>query len=147
MSKERFKITPFSAVILRKDNKILLMKRASSAISGGFYAFPGGGIDGAETITTATVREAQEEIGITLDPKDLKFVHALHVMMENGQEYINFFFQSTKWEGEPKVIEPHKCDGVAWFDIDQLPESIMPTHKHVVNLISKNIGFSEFGWE
>lgn len=91
MTKERFKIVPFAGLILRKNNTVLLMKRAENAISGGMYAFPGGGIDGGETIATATIREAQEELGITIDVHDLQFVHVMHVRMENGYEYINNF--------------------------------------------------------
>jgi len=147
MLQERFKITPFSAVILRKGQKILLMKRCKTALSGGFYAFPGGGIDGVETIPDATIREAQEELGIKLEKKNLKFVHVLHVKTDAGQEYVNFFFEATEWEGDPKVMEPHKCDEIAWFDLNNLPQSTMPTHKYVIEMVHKNSAFGEYGWD
>ncbi len=147
MSKERFKITPFAGLILRKGDKVLLMKRAASAISGGYYAFPGGGVDGEETIRAATIREAQEELGVQIHEEDLEFVHVMHVRMENGQEYINFYFETRSWKGELRVMEPHKCDGVAWFSINDLPETIMQTHKQVIEMIKNDQGFSEFGWK
>jgi mutator protein MutT len=146
MQKDRFKITTFSAIIVRKGEKILLMKRPQKALSGGFWAFPGGAIDGKETITSATIRESYEELGITINQNDLKFLHILHVKVDSEQEYINFFFETEKWQGELKVMEPHKCDEIAMFDINDLPKNILPTHQHVVNMVKKGIYFSEFGW-
>lgn len=31
--------------------------------------------------------------------------------------------------GEPELKEPHKCDGWAWYDIDNLPEPLIPGDK------------------
>lgn len=146
MKKDLFKMPIFSAIILRKGQSICLLKRSSASVSGGVYAFAGGSVDGAETITQSTIREAQEELGITLTQENLHLAHVLHVKTDKNEEYINFFFQATQWQGEPTVMEPHKCDGVAWFAIDQLPTTIMASHKHVIAMMQKKIAYSEFGW-
>jgi dCTP diphosphatase len=36
-----------------------------------------------------------------------------------------------KWEGEPQVLEPHKCDGWDWFPADRLPEPLFPSVQSV----------------
>ncbi|NBQ16864.1 NUDIX domain-containing protein [bacterium] len=147
MVKERFKITPYSAIILRKDQKVLLIKRATNLVSGGFYAFPGGGVDGQESITSATVREAYEEIGIKVLQENLRFVNVLHVKTDLNHEFLNFFFEVTQWEKEPQNKEPDKCDGFSWFDLNNLPDTILPSHKYVLEMMAQGIYFGEFGWK
>jgi len=149
MSKDRFKLVPYIVVILRDGKKVLLIKRCNTNFSCGLYALPGGGVDGDETITAATIREAYEELGVKIDQKDLKFVHVYHAKpgVAGQSEYINFFFEAIKWEGEPVNMEPHKCEEMVWFDLDALPENIIPAHRHALEMIEKNIVFSEFGWE
>ncbi|HML19578.1 MAG TPA: NUDIX domain-containing protein [Candidatus Dependentiae bacterium] len=145
---DRFKMPVFSAVILKQDNQICLHKRSLGAkLHGGFYAISGGGVDGQETINQATIREAREELGIELNPADITLAHVLHVRASNGDEYINFFMQASRWHGTPKIMEADKCSEVAWFDLDKLPENIMPMHKHVIDMIKKGIVYSQYGWE
>lgn len=146
MASERFKLVPFVALILRKESKILLIRRYNTGYDDGVYACAGGGVDGDEPVTRAVIREAQEELGITLNPVDLKVVHVLHTKHPNGSETIGFFIEATQWVGEPTNREPHKCDDLAWFDFDKLPDNTINTFKHVVLMLSKNVFYSEFGW-
>jgi len=144
---ERFQLPIFTSLIVRKHNQILLLKRNKNKICGGFYAFPGGGVDGHEPVTTATIREAQEEIGVVIDPHDLKFIHVFHFNRENDVEYVNFFFEVVIWQGNIENKEPEKCDELIWFDLDNLPEKILPSHLHVLTMMQQNIQFSEYGWK
>ncbi|MBP6870284.1 NUDIX domain-containing protein [Candidatus Babeliales bacterium] len=146
MIQQRFQLPIFTSLIVRKNHQILLLKRNKDKVCGGFYAFPGGGVDGNEPVTTATVREAQEEIGVTIDLKDLKFVHVFHFSRKNDVEYVNFFFEVQQWQGVPENKEPEKCDEAVWFDLDHLPEKILPSHQHVLAMIKNKIEFSEYGW-
>ena len=146
MNTERFEMPIYCAIILRKGNQVLLMQRSESVILGGYQAFPGGGVDGSETITGATIRESYEELGIVVQEKDLKFIHVLHVRSKFDKEYIAFFFQADHWTGEPAVMEPEKCDVLAWFDIGNLPEDIVYSHKQAIDMMEQNKQFSEFGW-
>ncbi len=143
---KRFKMPIYVVIILRKEDKILLMKRSQSVINGGLYAFAGGGVDGSETLIDATIRESLEELGIAIQPQDLNFVHTMHVKTETNGEYIGFYFQTSTWTGEPSIMEPDKCDELAWFTHDNLPHPMIESHKHALNMIDKKIVFSEFGW-
>jgi 8-oxo-dGTP diphosphatase len=147
MAKERFKLIPFVALFLYKDKKVLLMRRFNTGLNDGMYGGAGGGIESAEPATQAIIREAYEELGIQLKKENLKIVHIVHAYNKQGQEFINFFVETTEWEGNPKIMEPNKCDDIAWFDVDNLPSNILPLHKHVLEMIKKNIFYSEYGWQ
>ena len=82
---ERFKMPVYVVIIVRQEeNKILLMKRSKSVINGGLYAFPGGGVDGSETLMNAIIRESKEELGIILAEEYVNFVHTMHVKTEKN---------------------------------------------------------------
>jgi hypothetical protein len=43
-------------------------------------------------------------------------------------------------------MEPHKCDDLRWFELDNLPENTVLYIRQAIDCISKNIFYSEFGW-
>lgn len=147
--KERFKMNAYVTMILRKDDKILLIKRSKTGVADGYYACAGGGIDGEEPAKNAMVREAREELGITVRKENLKMVHIVHnkQALLVGNESIGFFMEATKWDGDPQNMEPHKHDDVAWFTLNNLPQNTIPILKHVLKMLDENIFYSEFGWE
>jgi len=147
MIQERFKLMPTVGIILRKENKILLIKRKNTGWNDGRHAYVGGDVDGGETVTQAAVREAQEELGIKLDKNNLKLIHVLHRKDKIYFESIDFVFEATEWQGQPTNMEPDKCDGFEWFEIDNLPESIVKCLKHVLDEVKKNKFYSEYGWD
>ena len=144
--KERLALVPYVALLLRQEQKILLIRRCNTGDCDGFYACAGGKIDGNESATQALIREAYEEIGIILKKEHLKIVHVLH-SKRDIEEAIGFFIEATIWENNPCLMEPDKCDDVIWFDIDSLPQNLFPGLKQVLEMLDKNIFYSEYGWE
>lgn len=56
------------AVIRRNDGRILLLKRREDeTVYPGFYTFPGGKVEGNETISQALIKEVKEECGLDLE--------------------------------------------------------------------------------
>jgi ADP-ribose pyrophosphatase YjhB (NUDIX family) len=145
MPKERFKIIPAVYLVLMRGNKTLLSRRFNTGFLDGEYSFPAGHLDGNETLIQAMVREAKEEIGIELKPEDLKLAHVMH-RKEPNEERVNFFFTADKWVGKPKIMEPHKCDDLSWFEIDNLPTNVIPYIKQAIDCIRNKIFYSEIGW-
>lgn len=54
--------------ILRRDGRVLVIKRAAGVVMPGYWCPPSGGIEAGETQAEAVVRETQEELGVTVTP-------------------------------------------------------------------------------
>jgi len=147
MSKERPKVIPTVYLILVKDNKILLSRRFNTGFADGKYSFPAGHLDNdEETFKQAIIREAKEEIGVEI--VDLELVHVMHrkQLEPTNERRINLFFIASKWRGEPKIMEPNKCDDLSWFEIDKLPNNVIPYIKQAIDCLKNKITYSEYGW-
>lgn len=147
MSKERFKLVPAVALLIKKDNKILLQKRKNTGWNDGNWTLLGGGVDGSETILGAAIREAKEELGIHLTKNDLNVVHVLHCRNKDGTEGITFFLEITQWHGDPSNKEPDRCETIAWFNSNNLPENIADLLPPTLKRIQNKVYYGEWGWD
>lgn len=94
--KERYKFISAVYLILVKENKILLLKRANTGYEDGNYSLISGHMDGNETIKQAMIREATEEAGIIISEQDLEIATFLHRKTE--PERFDFFLKCDKWK-------------------------------------------------
>lgn len=135
----------YSAVnlFLIKDGSILLQRRAKTGWMDGMYGVPAGHVEGKETIIGALIREAKEEIGITLYEKDLKVAHIMHRISTDDRVYFDIILTAHAWSGEIQNLEPDKHDEVRWFPLNQLPENLIPYFKRSLERMEKGIFFSE----
>jgi len=144
--KKRHKNIPASYLVLFKEDKVLLLKRFNTGYEDNKYSFIAGHVDAGETFTQAIIREAFEEAGIKLLEKDLKILHVMH-RKSIDSERVDIFFTANEWIGDLKNKEPHKCSELKWFDVNKLPENVIPYIRKVIqNIKSKKI-YSEFGWQ
>jgi len=147
MVKKRHSIICASYLFLLKDEKILLSRRFNTGYEDGNYSVPAGHVDEGETVFDALLRETKEEIGIDIKKTNAELTHVMHRSnTDSNDERLDFFFVCKKWNGEIKNAEPHKCDDLSWFDVNSLPDNVLPyIKKSIESSSSKNI-FSEFGW-
>ncbi len=145
MKKNRFKLTTAVHLFLLDGNKILLSRRYNTGYRDGFYSVVAGHLDGNEKARSAMMREAKEEAGIDIDENDITFAHVMH--RKSVEERLDFFFVAEKWKNEIANMEPHKCDDLRWFGIDNLPENMVPYVKKAISNYKANIEFDQFGWE
>lgn len=143
--KERYKFISAVYLILIKENKVLLLKRANTGYEDGNYSLVAGHMDGNETIKQAMIREANEEAGIIIDENDIEIVAFLH--RKTDPERFDFFLKCDKWSGEVTNMEPDKCSELSWYDINNLPENIIPCVKKAIENYQNSIMFDNFGWE
>ena len=135
-----------------RDNKVLLIRRFNTGWRDGDYTLIGGHLDGNETVTDALLREAKEESGIVLKKEAVQVAHTMHRNSLKGRnrdgyhEYIDFFLTANRWEGEPRIMEPEKCDNMQWFPLDALPDNTLYYIKDVLQHIQNGVTFSESGW-
>ena len=142
--KERYKFISAVYLMLIKQNKILLLKRANTGYEDGNYSLVAGHMDGNETIKQAMIREAKEEAGITINEKDLEIVTFLHRMTD--PERFDFFLKCDKWNGNIQNMEPNKCSELSWYGINDLPNNIVPCVKKAIENYRDKIIFDNFGW-
>lgn len=113
---------PVSAVfiIIRNEaGQVLLHRRQNTTFLNGYYDFPSGRVDPDESFQFAAARELNEETGLTVDTSDLQLVHLNQNMLDIP--YLNVLFLAKSWHGTPAIMEPHKCDDMQFFAIDDLP--------------------------
>lgn len=135
-------------LILRKDNKIACVLRENTDWMNGYYGLPAGKAEIGERATSAAVREAQEEAGVTVNKKDLKFVHLCHRKTEDDTlAWVDILFEADTWKGEIMNNEPHKHSAVHWLDPSKLPKNAIPVLRHYMEQIEAGHTFSEYGWK
>lgn len=142
--KDRHKIIPAVYLILIKDEQILLTRRYQTGHLDGFYSVPAGHLDGNESLAQALCREVREEVDLEIKLEDLELVHVINQLKALGGERVDFYFQTKAWQGEPKIMEPHKCDDLRWFALDRLPANLAPYVRQAIENIQKGHAYSEF---
>lgn len=102
-------------------------------------------MDSGEQIRDAMIREAMEEIGVSIANDSL---HPVHVMHRRCVDYerIDNFFSATKWDGAVTNREPEKCGGLLWADLDGLPSNLIAYVRAAIGHYQNGVTFSEFGW-
>jgi len=127
-----------------RANQILLIRRFQTGYADGQYSVPAGHLDGNETVIAAAAREAQEEVGVQIEPQDIHYSSSMHRL--EGDERVDFFVYVQKWDGEPINAEPDKCDELLWTDVNTLPPNTIPYIKKALHNHRNGIKFDEFGW-
>lgn len=140
-----FKVATEVCFVWIRDGKVLLLRRANTGWQDGKYCFPSGHGEEGETAREGCAREALEEIGITIDPKDLKFLHTQYRWNEEHAR-AGYYFSPTIDLPEPVNAEPHKHDDMQFFPLDNLPDMASP-FRAALEAIQKGEHYSEFGWE
>jgi 8-oxo-dGTP diphosphatase len=144
MATDRFKLPSAVHLFLVRDGQVLLLRRFNTGYEDGKYSVVAGHLNGDEEVKAAMIREAREEVGVEISPLDLQVVGVMH--RKSNDERIDFFLAATSWSGEITNREPDKCDRLAWFDVDGLPENVIPYVKRALDNYRKGSWFDSFGW-
>jgi len=121
-----------------------LLRRYNTGYQDGNYSVVAGHLNGNERIAAAAIREAREEVGVEIQPKDLEVVGVMHRLSDD--ERIDFFLAASSWSGQVRNQEPHKCDRLIWSDLDDLPENVIPYVRRALDNYRSGRWFDSFGW-
>lgn len=141
--KERFKTAvTVGAILINEDNKILLQKRCNTGYMDGMYAIVSGHLEKNESMLSGIIREVKEEIGVELSSDKVEFVCIIR--RGDNDDYINSYFKCDNFAGDVKNMEIDKCTELKWFNINELPDNIIPNDKRAIKNMINNITLDEY---
>ena len=112
-------------VMIFKDGKVLLGKRKNTNNDGeNEYANPGGHVEYMESLEECAKRETREEAGIEIE--NVRFL-SLYNLKKYDKHYINIGLLADWKSGELQNLEPNKCEGWDWYDLNNLPSPLYGT--------------------
>jgi 8-oxo-dGTP pyrophosphatase MutT (NUDIX family) len=139
---DRFVVVPAAYVFLLRPTstggrEVLLQLRSGTGYMDGHWAAAvAGHVERYETVFEAAAREAVEEVGVTevaLEPWcAMQRTQADHAPID---ERVDYFFTATAWQGEPRIVEPEKAADLRWFDLDALPDPVVPHELQVLETV------------
>ena len=144
--RERFKLDCSVFVLLAQDKKICFLQRTGTGWKDGFYSVPAGALEFGETLASAAIREAREEVGVELQASQLRLVHTMHCRTE-GNEWLGHFFMTESWRGEASLLEPDKHNNLTWALPLEAPSPLLGYVRQALEAIVCNQSYSEFGWD
>lgn len=108
------------AALIWRDKQLLLGQRI---VESACWQFPGGHLEGDETVTECAVREVREETGLEVDAlRHLGFTDQTFTV--GSKTYMTLLVSCEYTGGEPEVRETDKCACWRWFDYRQLPSPL-----------------------
>jgi 8-oxo-dGTP pyrophosphatase MutT (NUDIX family) len=116
-----------AAVVVVKDGCVLLVYRKKNGQE--YYVVPGGGVEEGETPEVAAVREAAEELGLTVTLGE-------RLATVEGGDRTEHYFRAAAFEGDPELGGPERdrqsADNVyrlEWVPADRLATlALKPEH-------------------
>lgn len=114
------------AVIVETPWGYPMLKR-KSAHANGQWCWPGGHLEGGETVLECAIRETQEEIGVCLTSVKVLPWFTEDFFPDENKHYITLYVWG-KTDGEPTICEPDKCDEMTQVrdQEKQLPIRVWP---------------------
>ena len=144
---ERFASIIDVHVILRRADRVLLLRRTGNVYASGQLCLPSGHLEQGESVCQAAVREAFEETGIMLGPETLRHVLSIHQRNRGTSDTrVGFAFTPSAWTGEPVNAEPHKHSELIWADPDDLPADMAEYTAAVITAVGRSLTFTLNGW-
>jgi 8-oxo-dGTP diphosphatase len=143
---QRQQVTVDVHVILERAGRVLLCLRDGTGYADGLFRLPSGHLDAGETVIECAVREALEEVGVTIDPGHLRAAAVVHHLSPEGKPRVGFFFATDTWEGEIVNAEPSKCARVEWAPADALPDNTVPYTVAGLDLYLAGVVVGVHGW-
>ena len=110
-------MTDVVAALIWEGDKFLACQRPANKARALLWEFVGGKLEPGETLEEALIRECQEELDITVKPKDI-FLTVVHEYPDLTVRLT--LFNAVIAEGTPKALEHHDIRWITTSEIDEL---------------------------
>ena len=114
-----------AAVVIARDDRLLLGRRREGARAAGRWSFPAGFVERGEPVESAAAREAREEVGL-----DVAIGPLIGLYSRAGETVVLAVFAGSAAADEP--VAGDDLDAVGWFPLDALPELAFPHDARVI---------------
>jgi len=127
-------------LIIRSGSLVLIERRSQGRL---YWVIPGGGVKPGETVPDAAQREAEEELGVSVEVGDLR-VRIDH-RKEDGSIQRQWYFDAEVRDDDIRVAGPEKNNShrgqyrAVWMGIDEI--DVGAVHPSAVaRLVTQNLG-------
>ena len=122
----------------RDFSKMLLLKRNKEKrkLNKADWGNAGGRVELGERLVNACVRETKEEIGIDLNPEQLKLLDIKETTENTIAPTVHFlqFIYATKLDKIKEITLNEESEDYAWFDLNELPERTLDSKEDLIKL-------------
>ncbi|MCQ8774299.1 NUDIX hydrolase [Streptomyces telluris] len=135
-------------VFENKGHVLLGLRTPDALFAANVWHVPAGHVEW-ESARACAVREAEEELGITVAEPDLELVHAVHLLDAGDAEAVprlQLFFRVHRWHGEPQLMEPDRCVEWRWWPLHALPEPTVEYTVAALEGIAHGWPYTDVGW-
>jgi dihydrofolate reductase len=144
MTRARFRVVPSVYLLLTRDGArgrevLLQLRRGTSYMDEWWACGAAGHVEAGESAPRAAQREALEELGIGVDPGNLRLVATLHravALPDPLEQRVDLFVEVTTWTGEPHVAEADKAAELQWWPLADLPDRVVPHERQALDLLA-----------
>lgn len=106
------------AVVFNDKGQLFLSQRGNKAQNErGKWEFPGGALEFGESFEATIIREIKEEFGLGIKPL-YQLEPFNHLLLNEHQHWVALCFVCKFVSGEPKILEPDKCQDIGWFTLE-----------------------------
>ncbi|WP_240361668.1 NUDIX domain-containing protein [Streptomyces sp. MBT27] len=134
-------------LVFEHAGQVLLQRRSPySPFDPGSWHVPAGHLE-EESATACAVQESEEELGVKIDPQDLRLVHVLHYRDSVAAiPRIQLFFRVLSYGGTPRICEPDRHTALAWHPYTALPSPLVAYTAVALTAIAVGRPFAAMGW-
>ena len=112
-------------ILIQNDGNEVLLGLRNASHGTGEWSFPGGHLEFGETVFETAKREVKEETDLDIEEFELVSVcDEMRYRETDNKHYLNLGVLEKYVGGEPKVMEPEKCEEWKWFALDALPDNL-----------------------